>query len=190
MESKQVQKEKVIKTSFGFPLPQGVEGHAEGTILFLKGPKGEISKDFFLNNVSVKVTDTRKIMINSEDKTKRGKRFSRTASAHIKNMIHGVANGVIYKLKVCSSHFPISAEIKNNELLVKNFIGEKKPRKLKLKQGVHGKVEGDMIILQGVDKELVGTAASDVEKLCKRADFDNRIFQDGIYITEKDGKQI
>jgi len=187
--TEQKNKKKVIRNSFGFPLPEGVQARVEGSKLIVKGPKGEISKDFFLNRVSIKILDSGKVFIKADSETKVGKRMSRTAAAHVKNMLHGVKDGVTYKLKICASHFPISADIKNNELTVKNFIGEKRPRKLKLKQGVAGKVEGDIIVLQGVDKELVGTAASDIEKLCKRPDFDNRIFQDGIYIIEKQGQK-
>ena len=76
------------------------------------------------------------------------------------------------------------------KLIIKNFLGEKFPRILKLKEGVDVKIEGDKINVQSSSKELAGTTASDIEKITRRPNFDTRIFQDGIYITNKDGKEI
>ena len=52
------------------------------------------------------------------------------------------------------------------------------------------KVEGSEIIIESTNKELAGQAAADIEQLTRITNKDRRIFQDGIYITEKDGKKI
>ena len=52
------------------------------------------------------------------------------------------------------------------------------------------KVEGDNVSVESPDKELAGTTASDIEQLTRRPNFDTRIFQDGIFITSKAGKEI
>jgi large subunit ribosomal protein L6 len=105
-------------------------------------------------------------------------------------MIKGVQEGFTYKLKICSGHFPMSVALKGNTFEIKNFIGEKVPRTLKIKQGADVKIEGDQITVHATDKELAGTTAGAIEKLTRRPGFDKRIFQDGIYITEKDGKKL
>ena len=84
----------------------------------------------------------------------------------------------------------MNVSVNKNQIIIKNFIGERHPRTLTIKEGVTVKVEGDIINVESSDKELAGTAASDIEKLTKRTDFDGRIFQDGIYIINKDGKDI
>ena len=84
----------------------------------------------------------------------------------------------------------MNVSINNEELIVKNFLGEKAPRILKIKPGVTAKVEGSDIIIESTNKELAGQAAADIEQLTRITNKDRRIFQDGIYITEKDGKKI
>ena len=113
-----------------------------------------------------------------------------TIKAHVKNMIKGVTEGHRYILKICSGHFPMSVSVSNNEIQIKNFLGEKIPRIVKLRDDVKVKVEGDKIIIESLNKESAGQTAADIETICKIRDKDIRIFQDGIWIIEKDGKGI
>ena len=61
---------------------------------------------------------------------------------------------------------------------------------LEIKEGAEVKIEGDIITVESCSKETAGQTAADIEKLTKITNRDLRIFQDGIYITEKDGKPI
>ena len=47
-----------------------------------------------------------------------------------------------------------------------------------------------MIIAKGANIEIVSSVASDIEQLTRITNRDRRIFQDGIYITHKAGKEI
>ena len=107
-----------------------------------------------------------------------------------KKILKGVVEGHVYQLKICSSHFPMSAAVNNGEFSVKNFLGEKVPRTIKIKENVDVKVEGDIITVESPDKELAGQTAASIEQLCKITNRDRRIFQDGIYIISKAGKEI
>ena len=49
----------------------------------------------------------------------------------------------------------MNVNVAGNEFIIKNFIGEKVPRKLKLSPEVKVKVEGDFITVEGNNKELV-----------------------------------
>ena len=84
----------------------------------------------------------------------------------------------------------MNVSVSGDELIIKNFLGEKIPRKIKLKQGVEVKVDGNTITVSGPDKELVGQVSADIEQKSRRPGFDKRIFQDGIYLIEKAGKKI
>ena len=52
------------------------------------------------------------------------------------------------------------------------------------------KINAPEIVVEGINKELTSQTAASIEQMTRRPGFDKRIFQDGIYITEKDGKKI
>lgn len=172
-------------------LPQGVEARIENTILRLKGPKGEASKKLLHPLVSISF-EHNMVRLDAKKNTKREKKIIGSFKAHIKNMVKGVTQGHLYTMKVCSGHFPMSVSVTKDEFVIKNFFGERTPRRLKLNPGVAVKVDGDIITIESVDKELAGQTANSIENLCRknRRSFDKRIFQDGIFITNKDGKEI
>jgi large subunit ribosomal protein L6 len=103
-------------------------------------------------------------------------------------MIQGCTKGYRYMLKICASHFPVTVTVSGKKFSVKNLLGEKIPRELELKPGAKVEVKGEVIEVSGPDKDLVSQVAADIEKLTKVTERDRRIFQDGIYITSKDGK--
>jgi large subunit ribosomal protein L6 len=170
-------------------IPEGVEANIEGNSLSVKGPEGENKKEFNLNNLSFEKKDN-KIVIGNKKATKKEKKMMNTIRAHIKNMLRGVKEKFEYKLKVVHSHFPITVEIQGDEATIKNFLGEKTPRKTKMPKGAEVKVEKDIITITSVDRETAGQAAANLEKATRIRMKDRRIFQDGIYITSKAGKEI
>jgi len=170
-------------------IPEKVEVKIEDSIINVKGPKGEISKKILHPKLKIDVQD-KNIVISSKKATKREKKMTGTFSAHIKNMLKGVVEPFVYKLKICSSHFPMTASVKGNEFSVQNYLGESVPRTLGFKEGVNIKVEGAEITVESSDKELAGQTAAAIEQLCKITNRDRRIFQDGIYIISKAGKEI
>lgn len=172
-------------------LPTDVEAKIEHNTVKLKGPKGEVSRKLIHPLISISLEQNR-IQLGAKKNTKREKKMIGTFKAHIKNMIKGVTKGHFYKMKICSGHFPMSVSVVKNEFIVKNFFGERTPRKLKLSPGVSVKIDGDIITIESLEKELAGQTAGSIEGLCKkkRSKFDKRIFQDGIFIINKDGKEI
>ncbi len=186
---KKIKNKKQKKTTEIIKIPKGIEVKIEKDIVIVKGSKGEIKRQFRYKQIKLNLDDDQ-IKISSKKNTKREKTIIGTLKAHIKNMIKGVNEPHKYVLKICSGHFPVNVSVSENEIIVKNFLGEKIPRILKLKEGVNVKVDGDIIIIESVDKKLAGQVSADIEQLTKRRNYDTRIFQDGIYITNKDGKQI
>ena len=164
-------------------IPAGVEVDVK-EIIVVKGPKGEVSKKLFYPTLEITKQDN-KIVIEPKNFTKREKKMINTYTAHILNMIKGVQEPFVYKVKACSSHFPMTVSINGQILVVKNFYGEKVPRKAKIVDGVSVKIEGDEIIITGPSKEAVGQTAGNFEKCTRITNRDRRIFQDGLWITEK-----
>ncbi len=170
-------------------LPEGISASIESSEVVLSGKGGELRK--ILKNPFVKIeVKENKIMINVIRNTKREKKIVNTFTAHIKNMVKGLTEGHRYVLKICSGHFPMNVSVNGDEFVVKNFLGEKTPRVIKIKKGAQVKIEGDKVIVESISKDVAGQVSADIEELTKRVNYDTRIFQDGIYMIEKDGKQL
>ncbi len=170
-------------------LPDGVAASVSGRVLSLKGPKGEVSREISWPNVTVSV-ESGKVVIASARGSKREKKIAGSLRAHVVNMVGGVTEGHVYKLKICFTHFPVTAAVSGRKFVVKNFLGEKTPRELELPADVKVKVEGADVILESASRESAGQAAASIEQLTKRSNYDTRVFADGIYITVKAGKEI
>jgi len=165
-------------------LPEGVNIREEGNEIIVKGKEGENRKIFNLKNITIK-QEGNEIKIGQKRSTKNEKKMINTLTAHIKNMIKGVEVQYRYRLKICASHFPITVEVKGNQGIIKNFIGENIPRKVKIPTGVKVDVDREIITITSTDKELAGQAAANFEKTTWIRDRDRRVFQDGIFIIEK-----
>lgn len=170
-------------------IPEGVEVKIDNGVVSVSGNGKTVTKALSHRKVNLSVAD-KNIVLAFKNGTKREKTMSGTFKAHIKNMFKGVIEGHVYKLKICSGHFPMNVSVSGNKLVINNFLGEKIPRGLDIKEGVDVKIEGDIISVNGIDKELTAQTAADIEILTKVKGKDLRIFQDGIYITNKDGKEL
>ncbi|MBT4540326.1 50S ribosomal protein L6 [Candidatus Woesearchaeota archaeon] len=165
-------------------IPEGVEAQLDGSILMVKGKKGELKRDFFDPRIKIQIKDNN-VLFDVKVLTKREKMLLGTYVAHLNNLFRGVKEGFVYKLKICSGHFPMNVSIKNDEFIIKNFIGEKVPRVLKINSDVKVNIDGEVITIESNNIELAGQTAGSIEKLSSRTGFDKRIFQQGIFIIEK-----
>ena len=168
-------------------IPSGINVVVEDNVITLKKDNNEIKRK--LNNRIVVKVDGNKVLISSKNISKREKKILYSIKAHIKNAFEGLSKGFKYKLQAVSVHFPMTLEFDkvNNVLLVKNFLGEKKPRTINIIPGVEVKLNKDLIELDSADIEKAGQVAANIEKGTKIRYRDRRVFQDGIFITEKPG---
>ena len=166
------------------PLPQGVLVTLDQSTVSIKGPKGEVHRIFALQKISIEKKENA-LFIRCPKPGKKDHSCVGSFEAHLKNMILGVTSGFHYKLKICSSHFPMNVAISGQDFVVKNLFGEKVPRSVKIRAGASVKIEGQDVNVEGIDKDIVGQMAADIEQLTKITERDRRIFQDGIYIVEK-----
>lgn len=178
-------KQKVWKSlSKEVEMPQGVTAEVKGDDLTVKGPKGEVTKNFRYPRVNTKV-EANKIVFSTDRLTQREKKIIFTYVAHAKNLVKGVSEGFEYKLKVVYAKFPMTVAVTGNKLVVKNFLGEKVPREALILDGVKVVVSGADITVTGIDKEKCGQVAGSIEQSTRISHFDRRVIQDGIFITEK-----
>lgn len=168
-------------------IPKDVNVSIDGLKVRVEGPKGVIEKDFsHARGILISKKD-QEVVVEAYFASRREKALVGTIAAHIRNMIKGVTKGFRYKLKIIFSHFPISVEVDeaNRIVRIKNFLGEKSDRIAKIVgDDVKVRVEGEDVIVEGIDKEHVGQTAANIELATKVKDKDRRIFVDGIYIYD------
>ncbi|MEK6899541.1 MAG: 50S ribosomal protein L6 [Nanoarchaeota archaeon] len=170
-------------------LSAGVSAHVNGAIVNIKGPKGEVQREFVHPKVKITLEEN-KIVLVAEKGTKREKTIIGAFRSHIRNMVQGVKELHLYKLKVCSGHFPMTVTVSGHEFIIKNFLGEAVARKAQIVPGVIVKVEGNDVTVTSADLEAAGLTAARIENLCRITNRDKRIFQDGCYIVQKPGQNL
>ena len=145
--------------------------------------------DFSKLKVTILQVESKPI-IYKKGQVKMDKKIMNTLFSHIQNMIQGVQEKFVYELKICHGHFPFTVKIEGKKAIIKNFLGEKVDRKVDLLEGADFEIKKDLIIVRSVNKELAGQAAANFEFATKIKGRDKRVFQDGIYIIKKNGKEI
>ncbi len=169
-------------------IPAEINASIENYELTMKKDSDELKRKLNLL-VDIKL-EGNKIILESKKASKREKKMFGTMKAHIKNMIKGLTEKFRYKLQIANVHFPMTVSInkEKNELLIKNFLGEKTDRVINLVPGADVKVDKDIIEVESVDIEKAGQCAANIEKGARVKNKDRRIYQDGIYIIEKPGR--
>lgn len=107
-------------------------------------------------------------------------------------MIKGVTEGFKYKMRFCYAHFPINVtcvkEGNDDIVEVRNFLGEKRVRRIPLLDGVNYVRTADVkdqIELSGIDITKVSLACARISQSTSVKNKDIRKFLDGIYVSEK-----
>lgn len=170
-------------------IPEGIEVKLEGSNLTVKGPEGENSRNFKTGRLNFEVKEG-KIILSIQKGTKTDKRMMNTLTAHINNMVKGVKEKFEYQVKICYGHFPFTVKQDGNKIIIKNFLGEKIDRHVKIPEGAELDMGKEIITIKSVDKEIAGQAAANFEAATKIKGRDKRIFQDGVYIINKAGKEM
>ena len=167
-------------------IPEGVNIEIKEKEVKVSGQKGEITKDFndprFNKLVTIEKNDN-KFVVKSSSEKRKVKALVGTINAIVKNLILGVSIGFKFTMKVFYAHFPMNITVKDNEVHIKNFLGEKGARIAKIIGNTQVKVEKDTVVLTGIEIEKIGQTASNIEQACKLSKRDRRIFNDGIYIS-------
>jgi len=170
-------------------IPEGIEVQLNNGKLVLTKEGKTNERVFNHPMLSVKLNDN-KIILETKGETRNEKRILKTSISHIKNMIKGFLEDFEYKLKICYKHFPMSVENKGTDIVIKNFLGEKKERRTRIFEDVKIEIKGDTITLRGHNIEHVAQSAANIENATRITGYDRRIFQDGIFIIKKHDKKM
>ena len=114
----------------------------------------------------------------------------KTVHTILNNMIGGVREGVLYKMRLVYAHFPINATVAKDGSWVelKNFLGGRHVKRIVLQPGCKARLcteVKDQIIFEGIDKEALSLGCAQITQCCKIGTKDERKFLDGVFVTDK-----
>jgi large subunit ribosomal protein L6 len=175
---------RLPETSKIIQVPDNVEVNVEGRKVTVKGTKGTLTRDFSHVPISIDANG-KTVRVWAEWPRKKEASLVGTIYSHIQNMITGVEKGFSYKLKIVFSHFPMSVKVKGKTVVIENFTGERRARRVKIIGDVQVKVQSEDVVVEGLNLEDVSQTAANIEQATKVKKKDPRVFLDGIYVYER-----
>ncbi|ERG95038.1 50S ribosomal protein L6 [Haloquadratum walsbyi] len=167
-------------------IPEDVSAEVSNLELTVEGPNGSVTRMLWYPSVTVSVDDDDDVVTIETDETDaKTSATVGTFESHVSNMIHGVTDGWSYEMEVYYAHFPMQVSVDGEEIIIENFLGERASRRTSIRGDTDVQIDGETVTLTGPSKEDVGQTAADIEQLTRVTDKDSRIFQDGVYITQK-----
>ena len=142
-------------------IPSGIKVAQSNGTLTVTGPKGALSK-IFRDDITITITD-KAVNLNVKRNDKFSKALWGTYASHIKNMIKGVQ--APYQKKLVLEGVGFKSEVKGKELHL--ALGFSHPVVIKIPEGITMKAEKNVMTIDGIDKELVGSFTAAVRALKK-----------------------
>merc|ERR1711950_111566 len=174
----------------GGTIPEDVDASVKSRVVTVKGPRGTLIKSFKHLAVDISMPDKKTVRVEKWFGKKKELAAVRTVCSHISNLCKGVTLGFQYKMRAVYAHFPINCAISEEGTLVevRNFLGEKYIRKVKMAPGVtveNSKAQKDELIISGNSIEMVSKSAALIQQSTTVKNKDIRKFLDGLYVSEK-----
>lgn len=143
------------------PIPGGVEIKINDDKIEVKGPKGALSTpksellDYDLKDGQLVIT---RKMETRESRAQHGLRRTLVA-----NCVEGVTKGFTKALEVIGVGYRVA--VKGN--MIELAVGFSHPVLVDLPDGIKASVDGQVLTLAGIDKELVGETAAKIRRIRK-----------------------
>ena len=166
-------------------IPAGVEVKIEGSLVSVKGPKGELSLEL-VKNIAVKVEDgTVTVEPLKDDKFTHA--MHGTTNANIKNMIDGVSTGYKKGLEIVGVGYKFNAS--GNKLTIS--AGYSHPVVMEVPNGLSvTQISNTEIEISGIDKVKIGEFAANIRKVRSPEPYKGKgIKYKGEQIRRKEGKK-
>lgn len=166
-------------------LPAGVTVSVEGQRVAVKGPKGELSREF-PPVVQVAVCDGR-VQVVCKRSDKKARAIFGTTRSLLANMVHGVHQGYAKELEVHGVGF--RAAVQGRKLVL--TLGFSHPIEFTVPEGIAVKVTENLITVSGCDKQLVGEVCARLRSYYPPEPYKGKgIRLKGEYVRRKVGKTV
>ena len=141
------------------PVPEKTKLSFNSGMLTVEGPKGTLTRQIH-PEVTLELGDEQ-VVVSVARNDKNAKSLWGTTRAQVANMITGVSSGFVRVLEINGIGY--RAEIKGSNLEL--HLGYSHPINFVLPEGIDAAVDKSAIRLSGIDKELLGFAASSIRQM-------------------------
>ncbi len=142
-------------------IPEKTEVTVAGSKVTVKGPHGELSREFPAL-IAIKKEGTT-ITLEPTKETKDSSPLWGTASSHIQNMIEGVNKP--YQKKLVIEGIGFKSDVKPEDITLS--LGFSHTIKVKIPKTIKVVSEKGVLVITGIDKEAVGSFAAGIRSLKK-----------------------
>jgi large subunit ribosomal protein L6 len=144
------------------PVAKDVQVDIDGSTVKVKGPKGELTRDF-PRGVSFALDDGR-VLVQRESDEKTVRALHGLSRSLLANMVTGVSEGYTKSLELQG----VGYRVQQAGPKVTLSVGYSHPVEVAPPPGIELQVEGTTRLhVRGIDKELVGQVAADIRKVRK-----------------------
>ena len=165
-------------------VPAGVEVKVDGSAVTVKGPKGELTREFSpLMSIAVEGTE---VVVSHPVDSREAKSLHGLTRTLISNMVEGVSNGYQKKLQLVGVGY--RAALKGKDLEMQ--LGYSHPVLMECPEGITFEVPSQTeIVVNGISKEQVGQVAANVRAWRKPEPYKGKgIRYEGEHVRRKVGK--
>ena len=165
-------------------LPAGVELTNNDNVVTVKGPKGELTREFS-KDIEIRVEGT-EVTLHRPNDSKEMKTIHGTTRALLNNMVIGVSEGFKKQLEMRGVGY--RAQLQGNKLVL--AVGKSHPDEVEAPAGItFGLPNPTTIVISGISKEKVGQTAAYVRSLRSPEPYKGKgIRYVGEYVRLKEGK--
>jgi large subunit ribosomal protein L6 len=167
------------------PVPDRVQVEIEGSRVAVKGPRGELLREFH-PDMLIEVQDDQ-LVVNRPTDQRHHRALHGLTRALLSNMVVGVTEGFRKELEIQGVGY--RAEMAGNNLIM--HLGYSHPIEVEPPAGIEFSFEprSKVITVEGVDKEVVGQMAADIRKLRPPEPYKGKgVRYRGEYVRRKAGK--
>lgn len=165
------------------PVPSGVNVKINGQRVTVKGSKGELEMDV-LEDIEVVVEDS-VISVNNRVESRKVNAYRGLTRSLISNMVVGVDQG--FQKNLIIEGVGYKASVSGSELTLN--VGYSSPVLFPVPKGVNAAVEGNKIVLDSIDKDLLGLTAAKIRQVRKPEPYKGKgIRYENEHIVRKVGK--
>lgn len=165
------------------PVPSGVKVDIKGQNVSVKGKKGSLEREV-RPEMDVVLQDN-EILVNMKEDTKKNSAFRGLTRSLINNMVIGVEEG--FKRALIIEGVGYKASVAGKKLTLN--VGYSNPVDFELPDSVSASVEQNKILLESIDKEVLGLTASQIRQIRKPEPYKGKgIRYEDEHIVRKVGK--